>query len=111
MSLVVALLMAQSALADWPTYSGDYSGQRFSPLAQVNSSNVKHLTLAWSARLNGGPDTGGDPFGPPAPPTIVGGEAAQAVVTGGLFSSASPTSVRGSILEVDGVLYASSPDN
>jgi alcohol dehydrogenase (cytochrome c) len=50
-------------------------------------------------------------FAPPSPPQIVGGEAAEAVVTGGLYSSAAPLSIRGSILEVNGVLYASAPDN
>jgi alcohol dehydrogenase (cytochrome c) len=71
------------------------------------------MTLAWTARLSGGPDpdSGRGPLDPPGPPTIVGGEVAQAVVTGGVFSSAAPISVRGSILEVGGVLYASTPDN
>ena len=27
----------------WPTYNGDYSGRRFSPLTQINSSNVQAL--------------------------------------------------------------------
>ncbi len=31
----------------WPTYNGDYSGRRFSPLTTINDSNVKHLSLAW----------------------------------------------------------------
>jgi acido-empty-quinoprotein group A len=31
----------------WPTYNGDYSGQRHSPLKQINAGNVKSLTLAW----------------------------------------------------------------
>ena len=53
----------------------------------------------------------GGMFAPPSPPQIVGGETAEAVVTGGLFSSALPISVRGAILEVNGVLYASAPDN
>ena len=35
----------------WPTYSGDYSGRRYSSLTQIDRSNVKHLTLAWAARL------------------------------------------------------------
>ena len=37
----------------WPTYNGDYSGRRFSPLTQINSSNVHALSLAWSARFTG----------------------------------------------------------
>jgi glucose dehydrogenase len=31
----------------WPTYNGDYSGRRYSPLKQINASNVRALTLAW----------------------------------------------------------------
>src|SRR5271167_1388594 len=63
----------------WPTYSGDYSGQRFSSLTQINTSNVKNMTLAWTARLAGGPasDKGGG-LRPAGPPTIVGGEVAEA---------------------------------
>jgi alcohol dehydrogenase (cytochrome c) len=26
---------------DWPTYSGDYSGMRYSRLTQINQSNVR----------------------------------------------------------------------
>jgi alcohol dehydrogenase (cytochrome c) len=32
---------------DWPTYDGSYNGNRFSPLAQINTANVKHLAPAW----------------------------------------------------------------
>jgi alcohol dehydrogenase (cytochrome c) len=32
----------------WPTYHGDYSGQRHSGLAQITPDNVRTLTLAWS---------------------------------------------------------------
>jgi alcohol dehydrogenase (cytochrome c) len=35
----------------WPTYNGDYSGRRYSTLAQINQSNVGELTVAWSAQL------------------------------------------------------------
>ena len=31
----------------WPTYSGDYSGKRYSSLKQINQTTVKSLTLAW----------------------------------------------------------------
>ena len=31
----------------WPTYNGDYSGKRYSPLNQINQTTVKNLTLAW----------------------------------------------------------------
>ena len=36
----------------WPTYNGDYSGRRYSPLQQINSSNIKSLTLAWAFQAN-----------------------------------------------------------
>ena len=37
----------------WPTYNGDYSGRRYSPLAQINASNVDGLRLAWMYRIPG----------------------------------------------------------
>jgi alcohol dehydrogenase (cytochrome c) len=100
-------------LADsWPTFSGDHSGKRYSPLNQITPDNVKNLTLAWATRLTAGMDTGGGGmYAPRSPPQIVGGEAAEPVTTGGLFSTALPLSIRGAILEVNGVLYASAPDN
>jgi alcohol dehydrogenase (cytochrome c) len=96
----------------WPTFSGDHSGKRYSPLNQITPDNVKNLTLAWATRLTAGMDAGGGGmYAPPSPPQIVGGEAAEPVTTGGLFSTALPLSIRGAILEVNGVLYASAPDN
>ena len=32
----------------WPSYHGDYSGRRHSPLAQITPQNVKNLSLAWA---------------------------------------------------------------
>jgi alcohol dehydrogenase (cytochrome c) len=32
----------------WLTYSGDYSGQRHSPLTQITSSNVQQLAVQWA---------------------------------------------------------------
>ena len=32
----------------WPTYHGDYSGQRHSRLTQITPDNVRQLTLAWA---------------------------------------------------------------
>ena len=36
----------------WPTYHGDYSGKRYSPLTRINDSNVNSLSLAWIHRVN-----------------------------------------------------------
>jgi alcohol dehydrogenase (cytochrome c) len=35
----------------WPTYNGDYSGKRFSPLRQIQASNVRSLAIAWMYRV------------------------------------------------------------
>jgi alcohol dehydrogenase (cytochrome c) len=32
----------------WPTFNGDYSGKRYSTLAQINKNNVKSLSLEWA---------------------------------------------------------------
>ena len=39
----------------WPTYSGDYSGRRYSPLAQINQANVRNLKLAFTAKVSTDP--------------------------------------------------------
>jgi alcohol dehydrogenase (cytochrome c) len=82
----------------WPTYSGDYSGKRFSPLTQINQDNVKDLSLAWTTRLVA---TVRGATG--APPTIVGGI--------GTVEAPGAANIRASILQVDGILYLSTPDN
>src|SRR6185436_19498914 len=105
-------------LADsWATYSGDYSGRRYSALKEINAGNVKSLTLAWVARVNPGsanPGAGGGGFGGggfggrgggPAAPTNVGGEGT------GEFGGGGGASIKGAILQVDGVLYVTAPDN
>jgi hypothetical protein len=93
---------------DWPTYSGDYSGQRYSRLTQINQANVKNLTLAWTARVSNGPGAaggGGFRFGPAGPPLITGGEG-TGEFTGGFGGG---TNIRASILAVDGKLYFPPP--
>jgi quinoprotein glucose dehydrogenase len=34
-------------IADWPYYGGDPGGSRYSPLTQINKSNVAELKVAW----------------------------------------------------------------
>jgi alcohol dehydrogenase (cytochrome c) len=89
----------------WPTYSGDYSGKRYSSLAQINQSNVKNLTLAWTARIT--PGLGGAGGRSSNVPVIIGGEG-TGVNAGAGFGG---TNIRASILEVNGILYFSVPDN
>ena len=82
----------------WPTYSGDYSGRRYSSLTQINQKTVKDLSLAFVTRLQAGPQ---GPAG--TPPVIVAGEGTAE------FNTAA--NIKGSILQVDGVLYIATPDN
>jgi acido-empty-quinoprotein group A len=44
-------LLEAEATDTWPTYNGDYSGRRFSPLTQIHASNVSRLALAWMYRV------------------------------------------------------------
>ncbi len=46
--------LLQQPIDTWPTYNGDYSGRRFSPLTKINDGNVTSLTLAWAYRLSAG---------------------------------------------------------
>jgi alcohol dehydrogenase (cytochrome c) len=86
----------------WPTYSGDYSGKRYSALDQINQSNVMHLTLAWMSHVTAGLDQGGR--GARRPNIIVGGEGPGDISVGG-------GTIKASVLEVDGFLYFTMPDN
>ena len=42
------LLHADREPHNWLSYSGNYSGHRYSPLSQINRSNIKYLQLKWS---------------------------------------------------------------
>ena len=44
--------LAKTPTDTWPTYNGDYSGRRYSPLKQINTFNVASLTLAWAFQAN-----------------------------------------------------------
>src|SRR5438067_1684011 len=73
-----SLLKPLGTTDSWPTYSGDYSAKRYSALKQINQTNVKNLTLAWTSRVTPGAGGGGGGrggfggFGGGAP-TIIGG--------------------------------------
>jgi len=112
-TLSPAMLTAQSAsgvepadllkpLKDaWPTYSGDYTGKRYSALDRINQSTVTHLTLAWMTQVTPGLQRGRG-FGRPS--VITGGEGPGDINVGG-------GTIKASALEVDGILYFTMPDN
>jgi acido-empty-quinoprotein group A len=90
----LAVVGAQIPTDSWPTYHGDYTGRRYSTLKQINTSNVKGLTLAWVYRVNtsrAGAILGGE--GPDTPPP---GSAPQ---------------VKSTPLMINGTLYFSVPDH
>jgi acido-empty-quinoprotein group A len=84
----------------WPTYHGDYSGRHFSTLKEINTTNVRGLSLAWIYHTTGSSDgailgglntplpvgRGGGPpqTGTPAPPVI---KALPLMVNGILYLS------------------------
>jgi len=76
----------------WPTFHGDYTGQRFSPLKQIETSNVDSLSLAWIYRagMSTGPNIGGPGAAPPANATA---------------------NIAGTPLMVKGILYLTANDN
>jgi hypothetical protein len=64
MAAVLTAVFVQKALAqkapaasskdnpsDWPMYTRDLAGTRFSPLTQINTANVANLTQAWIFHL------------------------------------------------------------
>src|SRR5258706_7503418 len=65
----------------WPTYNGEYSGQRHSPLDQINTSNVASLSSVWMYRAT---NYGAAGFG---------------------------SGIKSTPIEVNGVLYFNMPDN
>ena len=126
--LAPAVMSAQTGLdpaeilktlgGQWTTYSGDYSGQRFSSLKAIDPTTVKNLSLSWVTRFTtgcgptgaGNAGGGGGGFGGRG-----GGEAAAPIIAGGLASGDLNTCggarLGGGILMVDGILYMSTPDN
>jgi quinoprotein glucose dehydrogenase len=60
---------------DWPMYTRDLAGTRFSPLKQINTSNVSKLDQAWTYKLIGAAPV-------PAPGRENEGAAGEAPVAG-----------------------------
>ena len=87
--------------ATWPTYSGDYSGRRYSTLTQVNTATVHQMTLAWTRELDTGMPNRLEGRGAP---DFVGGEGTGDFIIGS-------QRLKGAILYVGDVLYVTAPDH
>ncbi|HMB72742.1 MAG TPA: PQQ-binding-like beta-propeller repeat protein, partial [Gammaproteobacteria bacterium] len=73
-AVLISPVAAQLRIApgDWPMYSRDPAGTRFSPLAQIDTGNVAALELAWSVSVTrSSDDEAGGPSGNPAATPIV----------------------------------------
>jgi alcohol dehydrogenase (cytochrome c) len=104
--------------ADWTSYSGDYSGKRYSLLKDVNVNNVKNLSLAWintDIRTGCGPTGSGSGQSDAGPAIGRGGGAPAPIIVGGLGDGATnrcgPARFEGGKLEVSGIVYASTANN
>ena len=112
----VAGTAAQAADAkEWPTFGHDSGGMRFSPLRQINPSNVSDLSVAWVYHMKQAGDTlparrgpGGPPPGAQAPPNDQSAaQAAQEGIfqrgsTGYSFAEVTP-------LVIHGIMYITTP--
>jgi quinoprotein glucose dehydrogenase len=61
------------AAGDWPTYNRDLAGTRFSPLTQIDVSNVSDLRQAWVYPLGRNTTTGSLAGGSEATPIAIAG--------------------------------------
>ena len=79
---------------EWPTYGHDPGGMRYSPLAEIDASNVKKLAIAWTYHMR--------PSHERAEPPAAGDSVTTRPRTRFNASQATP-------LVVDGILYVSTP--
>src|SRR5439155_6526350 len=47
--------VARPKPGSWPTYHGNMSGNRFSPLNQINAGNIERLAPKWMFNISGAP--------------------------------------------------------
>jgi alcohol dehydrogenase (cytochrome c) len=78
-----ALTLFQQPADSWPTYNGNYSGQRFSEITQIDEKNVGELKTKWKYRITGIPPLRGS----------------------------GPLIIKSTPLMVNGVLYFTIPDH
>src|SRR5215472_18267912 len=44
--------IGKSPVTNWPTFNGDYSGERYSTLTQIGPANLNRLAPQWVYRIN-----------------------------------------------------------
>src|SRR5579863_2700611 len=81
-------MAAQVPPADWPTFSRDLAGTKYSPLDQITPDNVTKLAPAWNFALKSAPlraDTTADPFATPGSAVGATSAATPIVVNGVMY--------------------------
>ena len=78
-ALALMATAAGAAGTDWPVSGHDAGGQRYSPLTQINKSNVANLQIAWTYHLT--------PAGYTSRPRLV--EAVPVVIGNSMYISSS----------------------
>src|SRR5581483_8307943 len=58
---VTDAMLAKPPASEWLTWRRSYDSQGYSPLKEINRTNVKNLRLAWSWSLPPGPNTAAPP--------------------------------------------------
>src|SRR5215813_9653341 len=106
MRLTSALLLAAVALsvrcaeakdnpADWPMYTRDLAGTRYSPLNQINTGNAGKLVQAWTYRLRTAPSGAPASDAAPAAESTPAGRGGRGGAGGGANPEATPIVVNG----------------
>jgi glucose dehydrogenase len=113
MRIPVIVLFAAAALlygqkpkdnpADWPMYTRDLAGTRYSPLKQINTGNVSKLTEAWTYKLSVAAPAAATA---PAEPAAGGGDfAAAAAGRGGAGRGGNGANPEATPIVVNGLMY------
>lgn len=87
--IFVSSLSIAAAQADWLTYGHDSAGTRFSPLKQIDATNVSKLTRAWTYHV-GQPAPAASSTTPGGRGGRVRGSEATPIVVNGVMSMPTP---------------------
>ena len=105
--VTIPMALPQTSSKEWPTYGHDPGGMRFSPLTELNPSNVNRLKVAWVYHMKPAGTAAPAPVRPPSANTggAVGDEVPFARTRGA--GGMSPSTV--TPLVINGTMYLTTP--
>ncbi len=107
LTIFASALCAQTAKnnpADWPMYTRDLAGTRYSPLKQINATNVATLKQAWTYSLRAAAAAAPEPAA--APQAVQPGDfAAEAAGRGGAGRGGGGANPEATPIVVNGMMY------